>query len=405
MTVVADWPERNILNDSTMFGSAVFIGVRERWGMLGSLGRLVEQRSKLERCQSPLLAIRHALTSAFSAAIYRRSTLLVPSRRSIREEMILSEPATLRAIGNALSRGQPVFVMKGTLERVSQFFGIDRAHNIRIMLSSSGLLVCFGTVGGRAVVVYAAGSPLYNISIARQLIGFGIGRKSVGALAPAVLLKDDGRMMVEHLPGSPIRASALSEVELQRVILVGMEPLTRMSRKGRIAEREGDQQLIAAILEFVAKHPHAHRIEGASERLIAWDRTRVAVVPVHGDYWVNNLLLSGDEVTGIVDWDRARELGCSGFDALNLGFVSYSGWSGVYISDLLSDIWRQPEQWHYPFLQRYCQIVREAFSLTQEDIEGLAMLLWLSTLWFKRADTSQEWIDAMYKPIFRVSNN
>jgi len=372
--------------------------------MLGSLGRLVEQKSELERCRSPLLVIRHAVTSAFSAAIYRDSTLIVPKHRSVSEEMYLSEPATLRAIAGALSRGEPVFVMKGTLERISQFFGVDRAHYIRIMLSSSGLLVCFGTVGGREVVVYAAGSPIYKISIARQLIGLAIGRECLGSLAPAVLLKDDGRMMVERLPGSPVRVKALSEVELQRVILTGMKPLFGMSRRDRLADGEGDQLLITAILEFISEHPYSHRIAGASERLMKWDRRRVAVVPVHGDYWVNNLLVSGGEVTGVVDWDRARESGCSGFDALTLGFMSYSAWGGVYISDLLSDVWRGPEQWRYPFLKKYCRILQEALSLSQEDIEGLAMLLWLSTLWFKRADTSQEWIDAMYKPIFRVSD-
>jgi hypothetical protein len=124
---------------------------------------------------------------------------------------------------------------------------------------------------------------------------------------------------------------------------------------------------------------------------------------VHGDYWANNLLIANGQVTGIVDWDRARELGCCGFDALTLGFMSYSQWGGLYISDLLSDIWRRPEQWRYPLLCRYCSTVREAFSLTQEDIEGLAILLWLSTLWFKRADISQQWIQAMYKPIFEIS--
>jgi hypothetical protein len=317
--------------------------------------------------------------------------------------MLLSEPATLKAIVGALSQGQPVFVMKGTLERMSEFFGIDRAREIRIMLSSSGLLICFGMVAGQEVVVYAAQSPEYKTSLVRQLVGYGIGRRAVGPLAPPVVLNDDYRLIVARLPGSPVRVKAMSEDELQKIMLIGLQPLLRVHANGHAVKGGGDEKLIAAIVKFVDTHPNSSRIVGASNRLMAWDRSRLATLPVHGDYWVNNLLISDGEVTGIVDWDRARESGCCGFDAITLGFMSYSQWSGVHISELLSDIWRPPEEWRYPLLYNYCSIVRKAFALAQEDVEGLAILLWLSTLWFKRADISQEWIDAMYKPIFQTS--
>jgi hypothetical protein len=371
--------------------------------MLGTLGRLVDQKSKLEECQSPLRAIRYALTSVFAAATHRDSTLLVPNHHSIREEMLFSEPATFKAVSHALSHGQPVFVMRGTLERMAQFFGIDRAHSIQIMLSNSGLLICFGVVDGQEVVVYAAESPEYEVSIARQLIGNSIGRNAFGSLAPTVLLNNDYRVTVARLPGSPVRVHTMSEGDLQRMIMTGLQPLLRVYANGRDARGGGDQALISTIVKFIDAHPYSHRIAGASERLMRWNGTRPVALPVHGDYWANNLLIANGQVTGIVDWDRARELGCCGFDALTLGFMSYSQWGGLYISDLLSDIWRRPEQWRYPLLCRYCSTVREAFSLTQEDIEGLAILLWLSTLWFKRADISQQWIQAMYKPIFEIS--
>jgi hypothetical protein len=74
----------------------------------------------------------------------------------------------------------------------------------------------------------------------------------------------------------------------------------------------------------------------------------------------------------------------------------------VYLSDLLSDIWRPKEQWRHPWLYDYTEVVRQAFSLTQDDVKGVAVLLWMSTLMFNKDNQDQEFINAMYRPIFQT---
>jgi Phosphotransferase enzyme family len=381
---------------------AIFIGARERWQMLGTLARMVEEGSKLERCESRSVAVLRTLGGAVSSVGYRDSTVLLPCGRSIRGEMTFSEPATLGAVGKAISRGRPAFVLKGTLQGITDFFRIDPTPQVRIMLANSGLFVCFGSLAGQDVVAYATSLQQYRSSIDHQFAGIGIGRKALGSLAPEVLVKGADRLIVSRLPGCAVRVKNLTESELQNVIMKGLGPLSRIYREDPDARGGGDQSLICSTLNFLRNHPHSARIADACERLSSWDRTRLPAITVHGDYWADNLLLSDDQVSGVVDWDRARELGCVGFDALTLGFMSYAQWGGVYVSDVLSDIWRPKEQWRYPWLHHYTEVVGRAFSLTQGDIQGLAILLWLSTLMFNRDNHNQEFIDAMYRPIYQA---
>jgi hypothetical protein len=82
--------------------------------------------------------------------------------------------------------------------------------------------------------------------------------------------------------------------------------------------------------------------------------------------------------------------------------MSYAMWGRVYLSDVLSDIWRPKEQWRYPWLHEYTETVRKAFSLTHDDVKGLAVFLWMYTLMSNKDNQDQEFINAMYRPIFQT---
>jgi hypothetical protein len=380
-----------------------FIGARERWQMLGTLGRMVEQHSALERCQSRPMAVWQTVLGAIAPAVYRDSTVFIPCGRSIRGELRLSQPATSKAVRDSLVHGIPAFVLKGKLQQVTDFFRLDPATEVRVILANSGLFVCFGQLNHQDVVAYATNLPQYRPSIEHQFNGIGIGRKALGSLAPEILLKGVDRMIVSRLPGSPVRIKNLAETALQNAIMTGLGPLLQIYSTSPARRGGGDQALISSTLNFLQNHPRSAKIPGACEYLSNWDRTNLPVVPVHGDYWADNLLLQNDQVSGVVDWDRSRELGCAGFDALTLGFMSYAMWgNGSYLSDLLSDIWRPKEQWRYPWLYDYTEVVRKAFSLTQDDVKGVAVLLWMSTLMFNKDNQDQEFINAMYRPIFQT---
>ncbi len=379
-----------------------FIGLNERWMMLGTLGKMVEQNSALERCQSRPMAVWQTMLGALSPTSYRKSTAVIPCSRSIRGELYLSEPATFKGIINSLTHGVPAFVLKGNLQHVTDFFRLDPSHHVRVILANSGLFVCFGSLDGRDVVAYATGFQQYRCSIEQHFAGISIGRKALGSLVPEIISKDVDRMIVSHLPGVPVRCKNLTEPALQNAIMRGLGPLLQMYSEGAARRSDVDQPLITKVLNFLEKNPYADKIPGACEYLRNWDRTNVAAVPIHGDYWADNLLIQDDQVSGVVDWDRSREFGCAGYDALTMGFMSYAMWGKVYLSDVLADIWLPKEQWRYPWLYDYTETVRSAFSLTQDDLKGVAMLLWMSTLMFNKDNHDQGFIDAMYRPVFQA---
>ncbi len=391
------------VRDVPVVSDPAFIGASERWQMLGMLGRMVEQRSALEKCQSRPMAVLHTVLGAISPAVYRDSTVFIPCGRSIRGELRLAQPATSKAVRDSLVHGIPAFVLKGKLNQVTDFFRLDPASEVRVILANSGLFVCFGQLNHQDVVAYATNLPQYRRSIEHQFHGIGLGRKVLGSLAPEIILKGVDRMIVSRLPGTPVRIKKLTETELQNVIMTGLGPLLQIFSTSPVRRGGGDQAMIATTLNFLQNHPHVAKIPGACEYLSSWDRSNLPVVPVHGDYWADNLLLQNDQVSGVVDWDRSRELGSLGFDALTLGFMSYAMWADrVYLSDLLSDIWRPKENWRYPWLHEYTETVRTAFSLTQDDVKGVAVLLWMSTLMFNKDNQDQEFINAMYRPIFQT---
>jgi len=379
-----------------------FIGIQERWMMLGTLGKMVEEGSALERCRSRPMAVWQTMLGALSPTSYRSSTAVIPCSRSIRGELQLSEPATFKDVISSLTHGIPAFVLKGNLKHVTDFFRLDSSHHVRVILANSGLFVCFGSLDGRDVVAYATGFQQYRCSIEHHFTGIGIGRKALGSLAPEIILRDVDRMIVSHLPGTPVRCKNLTESALQNAIMTGLGPLLQIYSESSVRRPEVDQPLIANVLNFLENNPHSARIPGACDYLRQWDRTNVAAVPIHGDYWADNLLLQNDQVSGVVDWDRSRELGCAGYDALTMGFMSYAMWGKVYLSDVLSEIWRPKEQWRYPWLYDYTETIRNAFSLTQDDVKGEAILLWMTTLMFNKDNHDQGFIDAMYRPIFQT---
>jgi hypothetical protein len=379
-----------------------FVSSHERWMMLGTLGRMVQEGSALEKCHSRPMAVWQTMVGALASTSHRNSTVFIPCSRSIRGELQLSEPATFKAVSNSLSHGIPAFVLKGSLQEVTDFFRLDPTHHIRLILANSGLFVCFGSLDGRDVVAYATSFPQYRCSIERHFTGIGIGRKALGSLVPEIISKGADSLIVSRLSGSPVRCKDVTESVLQNAIMKGLVPLLQIYSECSVRRSEVDQSLISNVLDFLEDHPHSARIPGAYDFLRNWDRTNLPAVPIHGDYWADNLLLQNDQVSGIVDWDRSRELGCAGYDALTMGFMSYAMWGKVYLSDVLADIWRPKEQWRYPWLYDYTETVRKAFSLTQDDVRGVAMLLWLSTLMFNKDNQDQGFIDAMYRPIFKT---
>jgi hypothetical protein len=104
------------------------------------------------------------------------------------------------------------------------------------------------------------------------------------------------------------------------------------------------------------------------------------VGPVHGDYWLGNLLLLDDDRIGIVDWEAFLDFGISDLDLLHL--LLYSHAQRLHIS--LATAWRQ-----FMIMDSRDIALLTANSYALKPFKLLLILYWLNFLttrpWSKRA--------------------
>jgi aminoglycoside phosphotransferase len=308
--------------------------------------------------------------------VFRRENVAIfPNNLDIAPDgTLFTEKATIYdVLIGSIRRRRPVFVFPGTMASLCQYFGIDHDRVLSLQCSSSGLAICFGHLRGRDVVVHATmnGDAKW---LARQAEGAKIATKTIGKLCPAVIEINATHLIATRLPGHPTTWN-ITERELQDAICAALEPLKKIFNSGDW-NGHPDDELIDDLQAYVMQSSRQAELQPALDIVKRWDRTHVKSVLVHGDYWLNNILFSEGQVSGVVDWDRLRVSGSAGIDALHLAFMSYAVWSGIPVSELLTGVCTG--HMHFPWLLSYCASVREAFGLNADDLKCLAILLWLS---------------------------
>jgi hypothetical protein len=87
---------------------------------------------------------------------------------------------------------------------------------------------------------------------------------------------------------------------------------------------------------------HAHALETVSAAVERWSAGMPSVL-VHGDLWLNNLLVVDGRLSGVFDWDTWHRAGIPGADLLNLLAADERTRSQRDIGPLLvSDFWASP---------------------------------------------------------------
>jgi len=99
---------------------------------------------------------------------------------------------------------------------------------------------------------------------------------------------------------------------------------------------------------------------------------------VHGDLWLGNVLFSGDDITGVVDWEWARRDGFGFVDALHLLFMSYSTSRNARIAETLRAFWTNTLQ-DFEMNLRLLTVSRH-FGLHGHDLKFAALVLWFNYL-------------------------
>ncbi len=347
-----------------------------RWSVLKAVTSLIDGSGVPDQPPSRFALLWHIILGSLAIVFRRQNVAVLPNKFNVgARETVFTECATLKdVLFTSIRRQRPAFVLPGTLAPLCRFFGVDNDHVLTLRCSSSGLAICFGHLHGMEVVVHASvnGDGRW---VERQSKGAKIGRELMGGLGPDTIEVNQARLITARLPGHPNAPWKLTEDKLQAAILAALEPLKHIFDSGHWTGHP-DDDLIDALQSYVMQSSHQAQLQPALDLVKHWDRTHVKTVPVHGDYWLNNILFSEGRVTGVVDWDRTRPNGCAGIDALHLAFGSYAMWSDIPVSELLADVCT--EHWHFPWLSSYCALIEEAFSLRVADLKCLAILLWLS---------------------------
>lgn len=74
----------------------------------------------------------------------------------------------------------------------------------------------------------------------------------------------------------------------------------KLGAEGFRNTRPPDENYAQLLRAFVEAHQHRNQLSSALQVLNDWDRSALPSVPVHGDYWLNNVLGSQNRVTGIM---------------------------------------------------------------------------------------------------------
>lgn len=289
---------------------------------------------------------------------------------------------------------QPVVVLPGgDWSHLLAALNLDAEPRPELLLADHGVVVGLGCSDGVPTVVHACADEGRLLRYAGKA---GMARKALATgrvehLVPAMFGIAKGNrhacLAQQRMRGRSVRAKGLPASELERVVKAALAPLSAISRSGELQVGGADAPWIEAVqtsLSGIAdwapwlRHPLA-----ALPRLGV--RHRAPAVFVHGDYWLSNLLFEPDAgaVSAILDWERARSAGLSGFDALYVVVFAFSAWRGCAPLQVPAMIW---DDLCEPTLDRLLDAAQSAVGLSRQQMAEVALAFWLGHLYLHQAE-------------------
>jgi hypothetical protein len=310
----------------------------------------------------------------------------------------------------ALLKGQPVILFRSTrgegLRTLCSALRIDDEDTIHAIVSMNPVTVMCARRSGLDVIIHAAPHET-GPGVDPHISGLNRARDSISsaqflALLPIIVdsLNTNGidvvfetRMQGKTLP------PARSQVQLEADILAALGPLRNLDEVSRNAHVRPDANHIETRLPGLLSRFPSHRslIREALTALRQWRSDAIAPVFVHGDYWLGNILFDGNppKVSGILDWDRSRVDGCSGYDALHLLCTSVAMHGEYSISRCFQQIWSADTT--DSIMSRILGEIRRAFGVTERDLGYLTAILWLTVVSQKPHTADGKWQDDMIR--------
>lgn len=237
-----------------------------------------------------------------------------------------------RQVGAAATRGP------GELERTMRALGLEVQQVFGLLRSSTLPLTAFDVrsrAGVRTVVTMSGSHIRGGRGVALRLLA---GRRSLAAwLAPACLVV--GTEAARRASARPRIIGKVGNRDSAQIKIVRGDPPTEVEKQSTRPPRAAELRALRELEEvgfelaprLLGTTPHGVRyswLDGDplalddldDDGLVAWTGRAAHVlarlheltrrpdgsVLVHGDFWLGNLLVRGEDVTGLVDWSEAR---------------------------------------------------------------------------------------------------
>ncbi len=283
-----------------------------------------------------------------------------------------------RRVIRLLSVKQPFFVVSGDpVASLTSQIGCDPDLLPKLRFSSQCIVIVKAKYQGTPAVFRVGRCEEACAEVSRQINGI----KLAGSIAP---LHDSVPKLLAHsttpaglevsveslLPGANVEFSWRRMDTILELWLASDKPSRSPARPFL------EQELTQVRDSFPA---YQSSLSGFKDSLLQWHSSLAIPGGVaHGDFWLGNVLFSGDSVSGIIDWEWAHADGLRLVDALHLLLMSYSVFRNISIAEMLRSFWSDavddPEM--KIRLNGFCR----TFGMHEHDLKFGALMLWFDYL-------------------------
>ena len=287
-----------------------------------------------------------------------------------------SDRVTSRGIRYLVAK-QPFFVVPGDPQAsLKHEIDCDMAPKPRIHFSSQCAVIVAANYKGIPAIFRVGGCDESRSEVLRQSAGVNLAQ-SVACfqnLAPRPLLQgltpSGFELSIETaVPGvnAPFSWKRIDAI-LELCLTTGT---TNVLPKALLADD------VALVCESFPDYRDS--LLAIADPLLEWHAdSRFSGYIVHGDLWLGNVLFSGDDIAGVIDWEWARRDGLRFVDALHLLFMSFSTSRNIGIAEILRNLWTNTLQ-DLEMNLRLVTLSRH-FGFRDHDLRFAALVLWFNYL-------------------------
>jgi hypothetical protein len=303
----------------------------------------------------------------------------------------------LRHGWSLLGGKRPFFVVAGThsSQLIASITGCDLTPAPRLCLTHHCVVVIMANWNGTPAVLHYAACDRGIAELRRLANGLGLASSDaqIRHLVPCLLAHthlEDGaallaqtRILADPSEFSWRRIDAATEMWLSR------KPRSAFGGVAWVGQRMAQLgSLLPGFNDLLAP---------ARDALLRWCETaRIPQILMHGDFWLGNLLFSGDRISGIIDWEWAQEDGCASVDVLHMLLMSVADANGGRIAHYLRQFWA--DEISDPALRERIARLSLQSGMDTNDLKFMALLLWFGVLWQKAlrgGAPSTSWLEDM----------